>query len=249
MRRTFLLAAAGLIGCNRPTPQPVPDVVVAAAEQPDAVAPVPPAPTPDVPPAVPPAPPAPPPVFAFPADLAGKELPRVVAPPAPAALPAERYGAAPLARTPPARVVSPDPLAKRRYALPPLLPPKPAGLKPVAPAERAPLDLGVAAAVPARPSLPVTPGAVAKSRDAAVPPDLAPLGRAVPDRASLDDPTADVANAAIVSRTPTPALPPAAFQKVTLPDPFELGEQVKPKVAPAADPGRTPVPVNPQRPK
>jgi hypothetical protein len=42
-------------------------------------------------------------------------------------------------------------------------------------------------------------------------------------------------------------LAPAAFLKVAVPDPFEFGGQVKPKVAPAAEPGLTPVPVNPRR--
>jgi hypothetical protein len=73
------------------------------------------------------------------------------------------------------------------------------------------------------------------------------LGRPAGDRVSLEDPTSDFANAAIVSPPVRVPLAPASFLKVTLPDPFELGEQVKPKVAPADEPGLTPVPVNPQR--
>ena len=62
-----------------------------------------------------------------------------------------------------------------------------------------------------------------------------------------DDPTSDPGNNVIVSRTPMPALGISAFLKLVLPDPFEFAEQVKPKVAPAAEPSLAPVPVNPQR--
>jgi hypothetical protein len=113
-----------------------------------------------------------------------------------------------------------------------------------------PSDLGFgAAAVPARPALPDSAGVTLKARDVNLPPDLAPLARPVPDRAALDDPTAEPANAAIVTHTPTVSLPQAGFLRVSLPDPFELAEQVKPKVAPAAEPSAGPVPVNPRRPK
>jgi hypothetical protein len=136
------------------------------------------------------------------------------------------------------------------YPPPALLPAKPAGLVPAAPAERVPLDLGFGAtAVLDRPALPESPGITAKARDVSVPPDLAPLARPLPDRASLDDPTAEPANATIVTYSPVVPLLQAAFLKVGLPDPFELADQVKPKVAPEAEPGLVPVPVNPQRPK
>jgi hypothetical protein len=113
-----------------------------------------------------------------------------------------------------------------------------------------PFDIGFGAtAVPARPTLPNPPGETTRARDIALPPPLAPVGRQLPDRASLDDPTADIGNAGIVNRSPTPSLAPAGFLRVTLPDPFELADQVKPKIDPAAEPRVTPVPVNPRRPK
>jgi len=86
-----------------------------------------------------------------------------------------------------------------------------------------------------------------RARDVNLPPAMPTLGRPAGDRVSLDDPTSDFANAAIVSPPVKVPLTPAGFLKVTLPDPFELGEQVKPKVPPAAEPGLTPVPANPRR--
>ncbi len=247
----ILSAAVAAAGCNRESPAAAPAVAVAEPKA-DAVAPVTPAtPTPiAIQPQAQPEPPAPPPVFPFPADLAGKELPKVVAPRAPAPLPAERFGKAPKGRTPPARVVEPDALGKLAYAPPPALPKRPAGFQPHAPAERVPFDLGAGAAdVPARPSFAVVKSEVVIAKDVSAPPPLASLAKQVPDRAGLDDPTAEPAGALIVNRTVTPALGLAEFFRSVLPDPFELSAQVKPVVPPAADPGLTPVPVNPMRPR
>ena len=47
----------------------------------------------------------------------------------------------------------------------------------------------------------------------------------------------------------SPAFERAEFWRVVLPDPFELAAQVKPVVPPGADPGLTPVTVNPMRPR
>jgi hypothetical protein len=189
-------------------------------------------------------------VFPFPADLAGKELPKVVAPRPPAPLPIERFGTAPKERTPPARVVSPEPLGKVTVTPPPLLPPRSAGFLPHAPAERVPFDLGAgAAAVPARPTFAVAPSEPIRAKDVTIPPPLAALGKQLPDRASLEDPSAEPSGAVIVNRSVNPAYTRAEFLRVTLPDPFELAAQVKPVVPPAADLGLTPVPVNPMRPR
>ena len=114
--------------------------------------------------------------------------------------------------------------------------------------ERVPLDLGLgSAAVPTKPTFPEAPSIAIKARNVQLPPDLVPLGRQLADRASLDDPTAEPGDAVIVNRTPVPVLGQAGFLKVALPDPFELGDQVKPKVAPAAEPSPAPVVVSPQR--
>ena len=189
-------------------------------------------------------------MFPFPPDLSGKELPKVVAPQAPAPLPVERFGAAPKDRTPPARVVHPDSLGKLTYTPPAVLPPRPTGFAPHAPAERVPFDLGVGAAgVPARPVFAVAKSEPVIAKDAPIPPPPATLGRQVPDRASLEDPSAEPAGAVIVIRSVNPAYERAEFLRLTLPDPFELAAQVKPVVPPAADPGLSPVMVNPMRPR
>lgn len=245
MNRLLSIPLALLLGCN-PLPPPVdPEVTLAVAPQPE--------PAPKVVPVVQPAPkkeepPAPPTVFPFPNDAAGKELPRVVTPPAPRSLPVEKLGLAPKIRLAPAKVLDPAPLPKMTYAPSPLPAGKPASILPTAPLERVPFDLGFgASAVPAKPTFPEAPGIALKARDVNLPPDLVPLGRQLPDRASLEDPTAEPGNSTIVTRTPTPVLGQSGFLKVVLPDPFELGDQVKPKVAPAAEPSPAPVVVNPQR--
>jgi hypothetical protein len=247
MRRvcaTILIALTGVTGCGeKPAPQPA--VVVKAP-------PVPPA-APVVRPAAKietPAKPKAPLAFPFPKDEGGKAVAKVVAPQAPPPLPVERFDLAPKPRTPAASIVHPDPTLRPAYAPPPLLPAPTSGTVPTAPAERVPSDLGFGAtAVPARPVLPNPPGITERAPDVNVPPKLAPLGRRVPDRASFDDPTSAAANAAIVRNSPTPSLIQSGFLRVGIPDPFELGEQVKPRIEPAAEPQVLPVPVNPHRPK
>jgi len=111
-----------------------------------------------------------------------------------------------------------------------------------------PGDLGRgASAVPAKPALPIAKVVTERARDVNLPPALPTLGRSVIERMSLDDPTSELGNAAIVAPVVRVPLAPAGFLKVGIPDPFELGEQVKPKIAPDAEPGLTPVPVNPRR--
>lgn len=234
--RRLALAAVALAGCNRSQPAEVVEAV--------AVVVVAPAPAPQLPAPVPPQ------AFAFPADIAGAAVTKVVTPAAPPPLSTERFGAAPRVRPVPPKVMDPDPFARTtpqppRIAIAPV-----AVVKPVAPAERLPFDIGVTAQqVPAKPKLPETPLPTPRARDVNAPPDLPILGRPLNDRASLDDPTVEAGHAAIVVPLVGVALSPSAFQRVALPDPFELAEQVKPKVPPAAEPGATPVPVNPRRPK
>jgi hypothetical protein len=236
-----------LASCQPPS-SPAPEVAVVAAAPQEEAPPRQIAPPVTIPPPKKEEPPPRPLAFPFPNDVAGKALPKVVAPPSPAPAPAEKFGKAPRPRVIPGKLIDPDPPAKVVHMPAPLLPAKSKGLTPTPPAERVPLDLGVgAAAVPARPVFAEAPGIVAKARDVKQPPDLAPLGRHLPDRAGLDDPTAEPANAIIAGRTPMPVLVVAGFLKVTIPDPFELAEQVKPKVLPAAEPSLAPVPANPQR--
>jgi hypothetical protein len=243
-------ALLALASCSPPAPQqPAVEVAVANPQPEPKPKTEPPAPKPEV--AVQPKkeePPAPPPEFPFPKDESGKLLPKVVAPPMPAMPPAEKIVTAPKPRPVPKVVRDPEALPKGVHAAPPLAIAKPATKPPTAPAERVPLDLGFgSAAVPERPKLPESPGIAVKARDVNLPPELAPLGRQVPDRASVDDPTSEPGNAVISNKSPTLSLGIAAFLKVVLPDPFELGEQVKPKVPAAAEPSPAPVVVNPQR--
>jgi hypothetical protein len=255
MRMRFVpVTLLGLASCNG-SQQPEPAVAVAAASRSEA-APAPKAEPQAPPPAAKPAPPQTPPApplpaeFAFPKDEAGKLLPKVVTPPSPPAPPVEKFGTAPKPRIASTKVTDPDPLPKLAHTAPPLLPAKLGTAKPTSPAERVPLDIGLGAhAVPQRPVFAEAPGIALRSRDVSLPPDLLPTAKPVADRVSLDDPTADVGNAVITANSPTPVLGQAGFLKVTLPDPFELGEQVKPKIAPAAEPSTAPVVVNPQRPK
>ncbi|MBA4065536.1 MAG: hypothetical protein C0501_17835 [Isosphaera sp.] len=247
--RYSVLIPLGLVGCSPPAadgPAPAaPNVVLAA-----------PAPTPD-PPAVPvaarpdPAPPpkpADPPPFEYPADLGGRAVARVVAPGLPPLPPAERFGAAPRLRTPPARLLDPDPVSKVRYVPPPLTVPTAVAVRPAAPRERVPADLGAGAAdVPARPTFPVAAGVTERARDVNLPPPLPTLGRPPADRVPFDDPTAEAAHAAVTGPAVRVPPPRAGFLRVAVPDPFELGGQVRPRVPPAAEPGLVPVVVDPRR--
>jgi hypothetical protein len=248
-----LLAAPVLSGCAQQSDgaksAPALEVAVAPADP----APADPKPvlTEPLPSALPTAaqPPAPKPQqFEFPGDLGGKAISRVVTPDVARPLPPDRFGAAPRPRAVPAKVLEPDTATRAIFVPPPLLPPKPAPTRPTAPAEKVPLDIGVRADnVPARPALPVAPVVTERARDVNVPPPAPALGRPATDRVTLDDPTSELGNAVVVGEVVKVPVAPSGFQKVSVPDPFEFGEQVKPKVPPAAEPSAAPVPVNPQR--
>lgn len=187
--------------------------------------------------------------FEYPQDLAGKALVRAVSPEPPALQPTERFGEAPRPRNAPAKILNPEPTAKINYALPKIEVARPASLTLSPPRETIPFDLGRGAdAPPIKPTLPIAAGPVVeRARDVNLPPPLPILGRQLNERASLEDPTSDFANAAIVAPAVNVPLASASFLKVTLPDPYEFGEQVKPRIPPTAEPGLTPATVNPQR--
>ena len=190
----------------------------------------------------------PPPTFAFPADRTGTALARVVTPDVTRPLPAERVGATPKPRSVPARVLEPDAAPRATYALPPTLPPKPTSIKPAPPPEKLPLDLGAGAdGVPAKPVLPVAAVVTERARDVNLPPPAPVLGRQLNDRVGLDDPTGELGNAVVVGSAVKVQPAASGFVKVAVPDPFELGAQVKPKVPATAEPSAAPVTVNPQR--
>jgi len=199
--------------------------------------------------AQPPKPPEPPTVFDYPTDLGGKAVVKAVTPTI-AKLPTEKLEAKPKPRIPPTRLLDPDAVTKAEFVPPPILPAKPAESKPTPPAERVPLDIGhLADAIPAKPTFPVAAGIADRARDVKLPPAMAILGRPFTERVSLEDPTAELGNTGIVAPLVRVPVPQTGFLRVSLPDPFELGEQVKPRVPPAADLGLAPVVVNPQRTK
>jgi hypothetical protein len=186
-------------------------------------------------------------VFEYPSDLGGKMVVHVVAPPPPK-FPTERLGADPKPRIVPVRMIDPDPVSRADTSLPPIPVPKPNEVLPTPPAERVPLDLGALAdAVPGKPTFPIAAGITTRARDVNLPPPLPILGRPYSERVSLEDPTIEFAHGAITVPPVKVTMPPAGFVKVTVPDPFELGEQVKPMVPATAEPGLAPVVVNPQR--
>lgn len=248
-RPTLLTALAlALAGCSRPAadaPEKVASAVVIAPEPSDSMA-VP--AEPKAPPPAPAQPPAPPPTFVFAPDLTGQALPRVVAPPVPAKLPDERFGAAPKPRPVPAKYLEPESAPRASYAPPPLLPAKPGATTPTAPPEKVPFSFGTGADdLPAKPVLPVAAVVTERARDVNLPPPAPALGRPLADRVPLDDPTGEVGNAVVVAGTVPVPLGVSGFLKVVVPDPFELGTQVKPSVPPAAEPAVVPVEVSPQR--
>lgn len=277
MRSKLLAAAIAAAGCSQAPSDPPPAATVnvaAAATVAPAPTPVPvPAPGTTTPPPVatpaatpvaapvavttprptpvvaaqPPKPPEPPTVFDYPTDLGGKAVVKAVTPSV-EKLPVEKHAAAPKPRVAPARVVDPEPVTRPNTAIPPVLFAKPNEVKPTPPAERVPIDLGALAdAVPAKPTFPVAAGIATRARDVSLPPPLPILGRQFNERVSLEDPTAEPGNSAITAPLVKVPVSPAGFVKVAVPDPFELGEQVKPVVPPAAEPGLAPVAVNPQR--
>ena len=172
----------------------------------------------------------------------------MVAPDVTRPLPAERFGAGPKPRAVPEKVLDPDAAPRVGFAPPTVALPRPAAAKPVAPPEKVPVAFGAGAdGPPAKPVLPVAAVVTERARDTNVPPPAPALGRPLTDRASLDDPTGEFGNAAVVAGAVKVPLAVSGFQKVAIPDPFELAEHVKPPVPATAEPSAQPVPVNPQR--
>ena len=246
IRSAILALTLGLAGCSPSADTPVrapADVNVTIKPEPPA-----PAKAPDVTPELPDHPETPT-AFEYPADLGGEAVASAVAPDRPTLTP-DRTAPAPKPRTPPAGLLEPAVLTPRPSLK--LPPPSPAAsavaARPVPPRERVPAEFGRGSEqVPARPTFRVAAGVTQRARDARLPPPMPTLGRPLAERVSLDDPTADLANAAVVGPPPRVPAAPAAFQKASVPDPFELGEQIRPKIPPSAEPGLAPVPVDPRR--
>jgi hypothetical protein len=122
---------------------------------------------------------------------------------------------------------------------------KPVQLSP--PKEVAPRDLGTN--VPKFLPIQVNPRPLVKAPSVPNPGagDVPSTARQLPDRASLEDPSAELSNAkVIVTPFPIPmdALP---FFRITIPDPFEFAEQLKGKLPRVQEFGTAPATVNPER--
>lgn len=195
-----------------------------------------------------PVPPTPEP-FRIPTDTGGKAVSKVLTPSAPAALPL------PKRITPKSRTSDIErgelPLPKVVVALIPLPLPKSKGTLPSPPPERIPTDLGQQVAINPN-TMTMTERLPARPLQTAITPrptaDLPLMARQLPDRASLEDPTADIATARIIF---TQLLAPVvinSFARFGIPDPFEFAEHLRSKTGSSAELGTKPEVVPPARP-
>ena len=236
------LGAVGLVGCtDTPTPPPIAEVTVAKVE--------PALPTPATTPILVAQQPQPKPVETvakLPDDLGGKAVQKSSMPTLkmPAELPGPK---APRART--GEFDRGDlPESKFTIQMPSAPIPKGKPAKPSAPPERAPTDLGQAAAenlsgikFAERPLVradnPANAGAA----------DVPTLARQVVERAPVDDPTAEISAAKVIQTIfpfPVGTLP---FSKQSIPDPFEFAEQLKGKLPRDTEFGTSPTAVPPEK--
>src|SRR5262249_2068206 len=110
IRYALFAAALGLAGCSQQSGPGRAQAPAGLAPPPEATAPAPAAR--QVVAVLAPMPHEPPTVFESPADLGGRTVARAVAPAAPPLPPTEHFGAAPQTRTPPVRLLDPDPTPK-----------------------------------------------------------------------------------------------------------------------------------------
>ena len=177
--------------------------------------------------------------FTFPADDGGKILGRILPPmppaplgPLPARTASERalpaFLAAPDASSMPATVTP------RPYPQPMRIAPRPTPLP-----DRVPFDLSLRELD--RPEIIVLPvGGLTRidPLDVKSPVDLPILARPTPDRAPLDDPTAEFTAKSVINANLPLRVTLALFVKVNLPDPFENAEAAKVKLTIPDDPAK-----------
>ena len=220
MKRALLAVVVAGCGPSERVPAPLPVIapVVAVDFVPEPVA---------VKPAQPPPEP-----FAFPKDVGGVAVAKALAPMAPAT------PVAPAPRAPKPRESGIDrgelplaPVALKAVALPWV---NRKGALPSSPPERVPTELGAGNMLPtSAATMPVVPpGAYRMPTVTPTAADVPKLAQPVPERASLEDPTAEISAARIVN-TPLPAPNLSTpFLRPSVPDPFEWAEQVKPPPSP-----------------
>ena len=246
--RKFSLYALGglaLVGCNDAPPAPPASELTTVAKVQPAL-PTAATPTSEVKPASQPVPAPIEPAVKIPDDLGGKAVQKSLMPTV--AMPADLAGPkVPRPRT--------TPLDRGELPTPPLVialrstpNPKAKPTKPSPPPERAPADLGQAAAENltgvkfvekplVRAEGPVNAGAA----------DVPALARQLAERAPVDDPTAEISAAKLIATVfpfPVGTLP---FLKQSIPDPFEFAEQLKGKLPRELEFGTVPSVVVPEK--
>lgn len=249
MRQLFIFSFCGLsaFGCTEaPAPAPV-DVGVAKVEPVlPTPAPATPAKVPVVPVAQEPKPVPVEPVVKLPDDLGGKAVQKTLMPSI--ALPDDVTGP----KVPRPRSTAIDrgelPTAPLAITLPALPNPKVKPAKPSLPPERIPADLGRAAAenlsavkfpekALVRATGPTNAGAA----------DVPQLARQLPERASIEDPTAEISALKLIETIFPYPVGPLPFLKLSIPDPFEFAEQLKGKLPRESEFGTVPSVVPPEK--
>ena len=241
----FAFGGFAIFGCNdAPQATPVSEPTMVAHVEP--ALPTPAKPTTETKPAPQPAPAPIEPSVKLPDDLGGKAVQKSLMPSV--AMPTDLPGPkVPRPRT--------TPLDRGELPTPPLVialrstpNPKVKPTKPSSPPERAPADLGQAAAENltgvkfvekplVRAEGPVNAGAA----------DVPALARQLVERAPVDDPTAEISAAKLIATIfpfPVGTLP---FLKQSIPDPFEFAEQLKGKLPRETEFGTTPAVVPPEK--
>ena len=247
MNKSALLAFGGfaLLGCNDPAPKPNDDPIAAAPPV------LPTMPTNGTTPVAKvqgqPTPKPVEPVAKLPDDLGGKAVQKSLMPTL--TMPGDIAGpkSSKVRITELDRGELPAPATVWKVPSAPLLPKvKPA--KPSVPPERAPTDLGHAAAENlggvkfaekplVRAEAPVNAGAT----------DVPAFARQIVERTPVDDPTADISAGKVIETAFPYPVGPLPFLKVTIPDPFEFVEQLKGKLPREKEFGTVPDVVPPEK--
>jgi hypothetical protein len=108
-------------------------------------------------------------------------------------------------------------------------------------------DFVDAAPLPPAPPMPVGARIRVTSVDVNQPIPLPVRNQPVPDRASLEDPTADYSAAAAVAAKMPTRKAKAPFQKLTLPDPYDHRRPARTSIPPESDQPMTATPRTPDR--
>jgi hypothetical protein len=181
--------------------------------------------------------------FAFAEDSGGKILAKILPPPDPARASPEPK-TTPKPRKGLSALEQPDAnLPSVNHDIPGPAQPKRPPLRPRLLSDAAPLDHYQAdPIVPARPELPSTTLVRQPGRDVNEPIPLPAQAKQLPDRASVEDPTAEFSGQRVVNHQPAMRSTPVPFVRMNLPEPFEhrvvvrVAEEEPPIVAPVPRP-------------